>query len=203
MFNLFNRGVNTMSMNIEKRDSGWFVGENGPFANRAKARDYKRELKAGLVEPMTTSEPVRFDPAEMANTSREPAPVEPTESETPKAEPKRRGPKGSGLIQAIREAFEAGAVTVEQVVAVLSEQGKQPSINTIRTQVSGLRRQAGLTDRSGGPVATIRKAFELGNQDVKSITEYLASSGVDASTATIKTQVGKLRREAGLTKKAA
>lgn len=195
MFSLFNRGDNTMSMKIEKHQDGWFVGENGPFQSRAAARSYKRELKAGLVEPKTAEPAVQFDPAEMANTNREPAP-------TPETEPKRRGPKGQGLIQAIKEAFENGAVTVDQVVAVLSNQGKNPAINTVRTQVSSLRRAAGLTDRSSGPVATIRKAFELGHVTVKDVTEYLASSSVDASAATVKTQVGKLRRDAGLTKAA-
>ncbi len=102
-------------------------------------------------------------------------------------------------VAAIRAAFESGKVTVADVVKALK--GKNmPSLATIRTQVGRLRNAAGLTesDRMGGPVSLIRTAFEAGATDVPTVVEAFQLAGASVPLATIRTQVGRLRKSAGL-----
>ncbi len=170
-----------MTVKIEKREDGWYAGDFGPLKTRASARLAKQNAGAAQATNVKT--------------------------QSAKA-PKKTGRKGKGLVAAIRECFEAGHVTVASVMDEFAarQADNRPSENTIKTQVGRLRREAGLSAawRSTGPIALIRSAFDAGHTTVAEVVKHLESQGQnDASPATIKTQVGKLRREAGLTKKAA
>ena len=115
--------------------------------------------------------------------------------------PKRKGPKGQGLVDAIHKAFAEGYTTFADIQWILEKRGKLPAYNTLRSQLTLLRQKAGLTDRSNGPIATIKRAFAEGNLTVAKVTAYLDEHGVEASPATIRTQVGLLRRQAGIVRK--
>ncbi len=121
--------------------------------------------------------------------------------------PGRRNPDGP--VAKIRENFAAGIQTVPEMEIKLKEAGVEFSSNTVKTQVGKLRKEAGLTNgRRGrspsgsGVLHEIRVAFnEKGLKTVAEVTKFLESKELDFSPATVKTQVGRLRKEEGLTNK--
>ena len=126
--------------------------------------------------------------------------------------PGRRNPDGP--VAKIREMFKdgEGITTVPEMSAKLTEMGVSFSEATVKTQVGRLRREHGMTNGRGGRgpsstgiVATIRKNFAAGILTVPEMVKALEADLEigEFSPATVKTQVGKLRREAGLTSKAA
>lgn len=126
--------------------------------------------------------------------------------------PGRRNPDGP--VAKIRELFSGGEgiTTVPEMSVKLTEMGVTFSEATVKTQVGRLRREHGMTNGRGGRgpsstgiVATIRKNFAAGIQTVPEMVKALEADLEigEFSPATVKTQVGKLRREAGLTSKAA
>lgn len=126
--------------------------------------------------------------------------------------PGRRNPDGP--VAKIRELFGTGdgITTVPEMSAKLTEMGVSFSEATVKTQVGRLRREHGMTNGRGGRgpsstgiVATIRKNFSAGIQTVPEMVKALEADTEigEFSPATVKTQVGKLRREAGLTSKTA
>lgn len=168
-------------MKIEKRTDGWYVGDTGPYVNREKAREAKRLAKETGTMPWAPS-----TKAKAAKANRKAA---------ARIRTAKRGRPAKGLVAVVHEAFAHGCTTPDAVVSYATEKGLNPSINTVRTQLGNLRREAGLTDKSKGPVNMIRTAFGKGHTTNAQIAKYLASRGVEASPNTIKTQAGRLRRE--------
>lgn len=109
----------------------------------------------------------------------------------------------TGILAAIREAFAKGIQTVPDMEAHLVKLKVKTSPATVRTQMGKLRREAGLTEerKENGPVAWVKFLFESGAHTVEDVLEGAKENGVELNLATVRTQVGKLRREAGMTKK--
>ncbi len=113
-------------------------------------------------------------------------------------EPKVVSTNRPGHLKAINEVFTTGLHTVEEITAKLkSEYNLEPAAATLRTQVSKLRRQAGLTrTKSGsGNIERICQVFSDGAFTYKDVATQLVDSGI--AEATIRTQVSKLRKAAG------
>ena len=73
---------------------------------------------------------------------------------------------------------------------------------TLRSQVAAARKDLGLTKpKEKGPVDEIKAIFEAGYQTVAEVVEQLKEANIEAAEATVKTQVGKLRKAAGLGRK--
>jgi predicted transcriptional regulator len=107
----------------------------------------------------------------------------------------------TGAVRAIREAFEADPdnVTKADVLEALDAQGIEVSLNTVNTQLSRLRKEFGISapgNRGRGVCAAIRALFDNGVTTVSHMTKALEANGIEASPATVKTQVGKLRSAA-------
>jgi predicted transcriptional regulator len=118
------------------------------------------------------------------------------------------GPRSpDGPVQRIRDLFADGIQTVPEMIEALEKAKVKASPNTVKTQVGRLRKAAGLTvGRRGrqqsttGVVATIRKAFhEKGLKTVAEVAKFLESEGMEFSPNTVKTQVGRLRKQEGIT----
>ena len=92
--------------------------------------------------------------------------------------------------------------TPDQVETFLKQFGVNPAKATIRSQVAAARKELGLTKpKEKGPVDEIKTIFEAGYQTVAEVVEQLKEANIEAAEATVKTQVGKLRKEAGLGRK--
>lgn len=107
----------------------------------------------------------------------------------------------TGAVRAIREAFEADpdSVTKADILEALDNQGIEVSLNTVNTQLSRLRKEFGISapgNRGRGVCAAIRSLFEQGVTTVAHMSKALEANGIEASPATVKTQVGKLRSAA-------
>jgi len=90
----------------------------------------------------------------------------------------------------------------DEVIAFLAKAGAQVSPATVRSQVAAARKNLGLTQpRVAAPVAEIKAAFEAGNITLAQVLEVLKANGIDASESTVRSQVTKLRKEAGLGRK--
>lgn len=123
--------------------------------------------------------------------------------------PGRSNPDGP--VAKIRENFKAGIQTVQEMEAKLKELKVECSPATIKTQVGRLRKEAGLTTgargrapATSGILYKIREAYnEKGLKTVAEVSKYLDGEKLEYSPATVKTQVGRLRKEEGLTNKPA
>ena len=90
----------------------------------------------------------------------------------------------------------------DEVIAFLTKAGAQVSPATVRSQVAAARKNLGLTQpRIAAPVAEIKAAFEAGSTTLAQVLEVLKANGIDASESTVRSQVTKLRKEAGMGRK--
>lgn len=90
----------------------------------------------------------------------------------------------------------------EEVIAFLTKAGAVVSPATVRSQVAAARKALGLTKpRIAAPVEAIKAAFEAGNTTLAQVLDSLKASGIDASESTVRSQVTKLRKEAGMGRK--
>lgn len=118
----------------------------------------------------------------------------------------RRNPDGP--VAKIREAFDEGKgiVRVADMIVHIHDLGVVCSEATIRTQMGKLRKAYGLVSegagrgtRGSGIVSKIKELFESGIQEISEMVKSLEALGLEFSPATVRTQMGKLRREAGIT----
>jgi len=107
--------------------------------------------------------------------------------------------KRSGVVAKIHQLWEEGLRTEEEIIARLQETGLKFSPATVKTQLYRLRREAGITmgrgRRGRGVVAKIKELWEAGIRTKKEVMERLQAEGIEASPATVSTQLAKLRRE--------
>ena len=112
-----------------------------------------------------------------------------------------------GPVAKIREAFKDGngIITVKEMVVHLTKMGVECSPATITTQVGKLRRAYNMTSESQrgskpktGVVSTIRELFADGYVTIVAVQEQLKERNMEFSPSTVRTQVGILRKAAGL-----
>lgn len=115
--------------------------------------------------------------------------------------------RDKGVVSRIRELFNEGKgiTTVDEMTTTLTSEGFAAKAPTVKTQVGRLRKRYGLsnsTRRSTGIVHEIRSAFTPKKfNTVTAVVSRLEKRGVEiTSMSTVRTQVGRLRREHGLTK---
>lgn len=112
----------------------------------------------------------------------------------------------TGVVRHIRDLFsqDPDGATKETILEGLQVLGISTSLNTVNTQLSRLRKEFGIQSPGNvgrGVCAMIRHCFlEQGVHTVEHMKAVFEKNGVPVSPNTLKTQVGKLRKENGLTK---
>jgi DNA-directed RNA polymerase specialized sigma24 family protein len=113
-----------------------------------------------------------------------------------------------GPVHHIREAFDDGngIVNAAPMIIHLTKLGIPFSEATVRTQIGKLRKLYNLvhegpgrgTAVKTGVVGTIRKNFDAGVITVPAMIELLTNEKLEFSPATVRTQMARLRKDAGL-----
>lgn len=181
-------------------------GENLEIVSEATAKrtEKKTTKKVAKKKTSTKKAEAKAAPKPRATSKQEPA------------EPKRGRGRYSphGPVATIRRLFnDHGITTVAEMEEALRDEGVDASRATVKTQVGKLRKDAGLSaGRKGrlpsrsGIVYSIRVAYkEKGLKTVKEVTQYLEGLAdiPSFSPATVRTQVGRLRKADGLTRERA
>ncbi|MEE8114276.1 MAG: hypothetical protein V3T23_07965 [Nitrososphaerales archaeon] len=112
----------------------------------------------------------------------------------------------TGVVRQIRELFsqDPEGSTKETILEGLEILGISTSLNTVNTQLSRLRKEFGIQspgNQGRGICAMIRHCFlEQNVVTVEHMKAVFEANNIPVSPNTLKTQVGKLRKENGLTK---
>ena len=132
-------------------------------------------------------------PVEVIDQAPRQAKVDQDKSTKPAAKPAKR----TGIVATIREIFESGKHTVDEVAKELESRGIQFSMATVRTQVGKLRKEKGLSTqrRQSGVVAKIRELWEAGIRTKAEICQKLEEEGIQFSVATVNTQLARLKKQ--------
>lgn len=137
----------------------------------------------------------------------------PATTEAPKAEAEATGSpiQRNGVVGEIKKLFDEGKGITEVTAMIEALDATELKGNyspaTVRTQVGKLRKAHGISGQGqnrNGVVAKIRELFGEGDgvTDVSAMEAALHDNGFEVGTfsiATVKTQVGKLRKAHGLT----
>jgi predicted transcriptional regulator len=124
-------------------------------------------------------------------------------------EPENTEPANTGkvVVKSVAEAVlvyvtRHNDATAETVAAFLEKIGMAAAPATINSQLNAARKKLGLTkERVAGPTEEIKAIFESGKRTAAEVIAQLEADGVSFKESTVKAQVTKLRKEAGLGRK--